>query len=129
MNYERLKKVYKAYGMKILPVKVWQMLELWEEIKIWENKKIWKFKCLVIKTWKKWHPDGTFTVRGKFWWLVIEKIYPFSFNKFKKIILLDEYKHRRSKLYYIREKVWKAARMKSVLKPGRRWIDLLTLNK
>ncbi|MFZ5341831.1 MAG: 50S ribosomal protein L19 [Patescibacteria group bacterium] len=32
-------------------------------------------------------------------------MYPLSFPKFKKLILLDEYKIRRAKLYYIREKV------------------------
>jgi ribosomal protein L19 len=37
--------------------------------------------------------------------MTIEKIYPLSFKKFDKVLLLDDYKTRRSKLYYIREKV------------------------
>jgi ribosomal protein L19 len=39
--------------------------------------------------------------------MVIEKIYPLSFEKFDKVLLLDEYKVRRSRLYYIRDKVGK----------------------
>jgi ribosomal protein L19 len=37
--------------------------------------------------------------------MTIEKIYPLSFKKFDKVLLLDDYKTRRAKLYYIREKV------------------------
>lgn len=126
MNYSRLQKLYKHFDMSILPIKVWQSLELHEEISLWDNKKIWKFKCLVIKTWKPWHPDGTFTVRWVSGWLAIEKVYPFTFKNFKKIILLDEYKRRRAKLYYLRNKVWKSARMKSVITSDRRGVDLLS---
>jgi ribosomal protein L19 len=56
---------------------------------------------------------------------MIEKIYPLSFPKFEKVILMDEYKVRKSKLYYIREKVGKAARMKSKIAAEKRESDLL----
>lgn len=126
MNFGRLQKVYKTFGMSILnDVKVWQFLELHEEIWEWDNKRIWKFKCLVLKTWNKSHPDWTFTIRWVSTWNTIEKVYPFSYGKFKKIILLDEYKIRKSKLYYIREKLGKSARFKSKITSERRWIDLL----
>jgi ribosomal protein L19 len=39
--------------------------------------------------------------------------------------LLDEYKIRRSKLYYIREKIGKSARMKSKITADKRDTDLL----
>lgn len=55
----------------------------------------------------------------------VEKIYPLSFNKFDKIILLDEYKVRRAKLYYIRDKVGKDARFKSKITAAKRDINLL----
>jgi hypothetical protein len=57
--------------------------------------------------------------------VVIEKIYPLSFKNFDKIILLDEYKVRRAKLYYIRDKVGKDARFTSKITPENRDIDLL----
>jgi len=59
----------------------------------------------VIKVKKPNHPDGTFTVRGEAARMKIEKIYPLSFEGFEKVILLDDYKIRRSKLYYIRTKI------------------------
>ena len=87
-------------------------------------KRIWKFKWLVIKV-KPNHPDGTFTIRGEVARMTIEKIYPLSFPNFEKVILLDDYKIRRSKLYYIRDKVGKDARFKSEIDASMRWVDLL----
>lgn len=55
----------------------------------------------------------------------IEKIYPLSFQKFEKITLLDEYKTRRSKLYFIRDKVGKDARFKSKITAERKDLNLL----
>jgi large subunit ribosomal protein L19 len=52
--------------------------------------------------------------------MTIEKVYPLSYAKFAKVILLDEYKIRKSKLYYIREKVGKASRMKSIITSEKR---------
>lgn len=57
--------------------------------------------------------------------MTIEKIYPLSFPNFEKVILLDDYKIRRSKLYYIRDKVGKDARFKSEIDASMRWVDLL----
>lgn len=87
--------------------------------------RIWKFKGLVIKVQKPSHPDGTFTIRGAAAGQTIEKIYPLSFPKFEKIILLDEYKTKRDKLYYIREKVGKDARFKSKITSDRKDMNLL----
>lgn len=55
----------------------------------------------------------------------VEKIYPLSFNKFDKIVLLDEYQIRRAKLYFIRDKVGKDARFKSGITAEKRDINLL----
>ena len=102
-------------------------IELHEEVGDESNRRIWRFKGLVIKVKKPNHPDGTFTIRGKTASHTIEKIYPLSFPSFKKVILLDEYKIRRARLYYIREKVGKDARMASVLSKDEKNIDLLAL--
>ena len=95
--------------------------------KVWEGstERIWKFRGLVIKTRKENHPDGTFTMRWTCSWVTVEKIYPFSFNKFEKVLLLDEYKVRKSKLYYMRDKIWKDARLKSIISSENRDSDLL----
>ena len=95
--------------------------------KVWEGstERIWKFRGLVIKTKKENHPDGTFTMRWTCSGVTVEKIYPFSFNKFEKVLLLDEYKVRKSKLYYMRDKIWKDARLKSIITAENRDSDLL----
>ncbi len=123
MNIERLKHFYDNNGAKILEIKPGMNIEIHE--KDVETSRIRRFKCLVIKVKKPQHADGSFTVRGMVAGVVIEKIYPLSFNKFDKIILLDEYKVRRAKLYYIREKVGKDARFKSKITADKRDTDLL----
>lgn len=123
MNIERLKHFYDNNGAKILEIKPGMNIEIHE--KDVETSRIRRFKCLVIKVKKPQHADGSFTVRGMVAGVVIEKIYPLSFNKFNKIILLDEYKVRRAKLYYIREKVGKDARFKSKITADKRDTDLL----
>jgi ribosomal protein L19 len=91
--------------MKILQVKTGQLLEIHETIGEGDNKRNWKFKCMVYGVKNPSHPNGTFLVRGVSSGLVIEKIYPLCFEKFSKIILLDEFKVRKSKIYAMREKV------------------------
>ena len=127
MNFSRLQAVYQSFGMKVLQIKSGQLLEIHETIGEWDNKRNWKFKCLVLSTKNTSHPNGTFLVRGVSSWVVIEKIYPFCFDKFTKIVLLDEFKTRRAKLYYLRDKVGKWAKLKSIISSDRRNMDLLTL--
>ena len=129
MNYERLQSVYSKNGYPILPVRTGMLIEVHE--KVWEGstERIWKFRGLVIKTKKENHPDGTFTMRWTCSGVTVEKIYPFSFNKFEKVLLLDEYKVRKSKLYYMRNKIWKDARLKSIISADNRDLDLLKKSK
>lgn len=125
MDFSRLQKVYQKFWWKKVDVKPGQFLEIHEEVGEEDNKRIWKFKGLVIKVWKPSHPDGTFTVRGISSGISVEKIYPFSFAGFSKVLLMDEFKVRRAKLYYLRDKVGKGARMKSILEAWMRGTDLL----
>ena len=129
MYYNRLKNIYDKNQNIILPVKPGMFLEIHEIVWEWDTKRIWKFKWLVIKVKNPNQPDGTFTIRGEAARMTIEKIYPLSFPNFDKVILLDDYKIRRSKLYYIREKIWKDARFKSIIESEKRWTDLLALVK
>jgi len=62
MNFNRLKDFYDKNGSKILDIKPGMYIEIHE--KDIETNRIWRFKCLVIKTKKTGHADGTFTVRG-----------------------------------------------------------------
>ena len=123
MNNERLKDFYDKNGSKILDIQPGMQVEIHE--KDIETNRIWRFKCLVIKVKKPGHADGSFTVRGMVAGVEVEKIYPLSFKNFDKIVLLDEYKVRRAKLYFIRDKVGKDARSKSKITAEKRDINLL----
>ncbi|MDR3169490.1 MAG: 50S ribosomal protein L19 [Candidatus Peribacteria bacterium] len=124
MNYKRLQAVYDTYGAPVLPVKPGMYLEIHEKVGEGSTERTRRFKGLVIKTKKENHPDGTFTIRGTASGITVEKIYPFSFGKFEKVLLLDEYKVRKSKLYYMRDKIGKDARLKSKITADRREKDL-----
>ena len=127
MNEKRIAALRVAEWYHILPIKPGMQLELHEHVGEGNNKRIWKFKGLVINVKKKNHVDGTFTIRGKVAGHTVEKIYPLSFPNFAKVLLTDQYKIRRAKLYYIREKVGKDARMKSLLTNADKWVDLLEI--
>jgi len=125
MNFDRLKAVHAQNNVNILEVKPGMFLEIHEKLSEWDWKRVWRFKWLVIKVKNPNQADGTFTIRGTVAGVEIEKIYPLSFKKFEKVLLLDEYKVRRAKLYYIREKIWKDARMKSKITVDRRNKNIL----
>ncbi len=125
MNFERLKTLHDKNNVSLLNVEPGMLLEIHEKVGEGDNNRIWKFKCLVIKVKKPNNVDGSFTVRGQVAGLDVEKIYPLSFTKFEKVLLLDEYKIRRAKLYYIREKIGKDARMKSKITADKRNSNIL----
>jgi large subunit ribosomal protein L19 len=127
MNNQRLATLRAKKWYHILPVKTGQMLEVHEKVWQWSVERIWKFRWLVIKVKKPNHVDGTFVMRGKVAGHTIEKIYPLSFGKFEKVLLIDVYRTRRAKLYYIRDKVGKDAKMKSLATAEEKWVDLLAL--
>ncbi len=127
MNEKRIAAMRVAKWYHILPIKTGMQLELHEHVWEGNNKRIWRFKWLVIAVKRPNHATWSFTIRWKVAGNTIEKIYPLSFPHFDKVMLLDQYKIRRAKLYYIREKVGKDARMKSELTQADKWIDLLKL--
>ncbi len=114
MNFDRLKKINETKWYKNINVKPGQYIQVNEVIWEWNNRRIWKFKWIVLKVKKSKLADGTFTIRWKSAGVTIEKIYPLSFNWFEQVILLDQYKIRRAKLYYLRDKIGKQARLKTI---------------
>lgn len=120
MNFSLIKHIAEQKNYQPLAIKPGQFVEVHETIGEGSNKRTRKFKGLVIKTRHPKHPDGTFMMRGLSSGVVVEKIYPFTYPGFEKVIILDEYKIRRSKLYYMRDKVGKDAKMKSLLTVNQR---------
>lgn len=125
MDYGLVQSMIKNKGYNHYDIKVGQLLEIHEKMGEWDNQRIWKFKGLVIAVNKPNNHDGSFTVIGESSGVKIEKTYPLSFGKFDKIILLDEGKVRKSKLYYQKTKVGKDARMKSIIKKENRWLEIV----
>ncbi len=124
MNFERIKALQDKNNVSLLDVQAGMYLEIHEKLE-GDNNRVWRFKGLVIKVKKPQNADGSFTIRGTVAGVDVEKIYPLSFTKFEKVILLDDYKIRKAKLYYIREKIGKAARMKSKISADKRNTNLL----
>ena len=124
MNFERIKALQEKNNVSLLDVKPGIFLEIHEKLE-GDNNRVWRFKGLVIKVKKPQNADGSFTIRGNVAGVDVEKIYPLSFTKFEKVTLLDDYKIRKSKLYYIREKIGKDARMKSKISSDKRNTSIL----
>jgi len=55
---------------------------------------------------------GTFTVRKTVDGIGVERIFPFSAPTIKKIEIIEKFKNRRSKLYYLRDASGKRAKLK-----------------
>lgn len=125
MNFDRIKTLQEKNNVSLLDVQPGMYLEIHEKIGEGDSNRVWRFKGLVIKVKKPQNADGSFTIRGTVAGVDVEKIYPLSFTKFDKVTLLDDYKIRKSKLYYIREKIGKDARMKSKISSDKRNTSIL----
>ncbi len=125
MHFARLQTLYTTKKYPILAIKSGMFLELHEDVGEWDTKRIQKFKGLVIQVKKPNHPDGTFTIRGTVAGVIVEKIFPLSFEKFEKVILLDLFQTRRARINYIRDKIGKDAKMKSIITVDLKGKDLL----
>ena len=55
---------------------------------------------------------GTFTVRKVVDGIGVERIFPFSSPTIKKVEIIEKFKNRRSKLYYLRDASGKRAKLK-----------------
>jgi large subunit ribosomal protein L19 len=84
-------------------------------IKEGKRERIQMFEGLVIKR-QNGGVNETFTVRKISYGVGVEKTLPVHSPKVEKIEVVRRGKVRRSKLYYIRERVGKAARVKERIK-------------
>lgn len=84
-------------------------------IKEGKRERIQMFEGLVIKR-QNGGVNETFTVRKISYGVGVEKTLPLHSPKVEKIEVVRRGKVRRSKLYYIRERVGKAARVKELIK-------------
>ena len=84
-----------------------------QKIKEAEKERTQIFEGVVIKI-KRGGPRTTFTVRKVSYGVGVEKIFPLHSPIIEKIELKQKGSVRRSKLYYLRERIGKAAKIKEI---------------
>ncbi|SKA64567.1 50S ribosomal protein L19 [Desulfobaculum bizertense] len=77
-----------------------------------EKERIQVFQGVVLRK-RKGTTDSTFTVRKISDGVGVERIYPMNSPYIERIEVLSEGKVRRSRMYYLRDRKGKAARIKS----------------
>jgi large subunit ribosomal protein L19 len=100
-------------GMKKVPaLKPGQTVHVHQQIQEGDKKRIQIFEGLIIKINSGHGVDQSFTVRKIVEGIGVEKTFPVHSPLIKKIVVKKEAKVRRAKLYYMRERFGKSARLK-----------------
>ena len=79
-----------------------------------KTERIQVYEGLVI-CFKNSGISRTFTVRKNSYGVGVERVFPFHSPRIAKVEVVREGKVRRAKLYYIREKIGKAAKIKTLI--------------
>src|SRR3989338_2885845 len=98
---------------KVPEIKSGQTVRVHQRVKEGNKERIQPFEGLIIAVKHGRGVNATFTVRKISSGVVVEKIYPLHSPTIDKIEILKVAKVRRAKLYYMRERSGKSARMKS----------------
>lgn len=100
--------------LKSMPIiRSGQTIRVYQRVKEGTKERIQPFEGLVIAVKHGRGLDGTFTVRKISSGVGVERIYPLHSPTIDKIEILKTAKVRRAKLYYMRERSGKRAKMKS----------------
>lgn len=95
-----------------------QTVRVHQKIKEGDKERIQVFEGLIISKKHGKSINGTITVRKTSFGIGVERIFPIHSPNIEKIEIIKRGKVRRAKLYYIREKTAKEARLKELpLKP------------
>ena len=92
-------------------IKVGNTIKLWVKIREGERERLQAFEGTVIAR-KGSGVSETFTVRRVSYGVGVERVFPVHSPNVDKIELIRTGKVRRSKLYYLRNRVGKAAKVK-----------------
>lgn len=97
-----------------LDIKVGNTVRVHVRIKEGSRERVQVFEGIVIAK-KHGGISETFTVRRVSYGVGVEKIFPINSPSIEKVELVRKGKVRRAKLYYLRDRVGKAARVKEAL--------------
>ncbi len=92
-------------------IKVGNTIKIWVKIREGERERLQAFEGTVIAR-KGSGVSETFTVRRVSYGVGVERVFPIHSPNVDKIELIRTGKVRRSKLYYLRDRVGKAAKVK-----------------
>jgi large subunit ribosomal protein L19 len=81
-----------------------------------DKERIQVFEGVVIARKGAESPSGTFTVRRIAFNEGVERVFPLHSPRIEKVVVTREAQVRRAKLYYLRERTGKAARIKAKLR-------------
>jgi large subunit ribosomal protein L19 len=108
-----IKKLNQQYLKKSLPTfKVGDIVDVHVKIKEGEKERIQIFSGTVIKTKGGKGIHGTFTVRRIVQSEGVERVFPFHSPAVENVIVRRPGRVRRAKLYYLRDRVGKATKVK-----------------
>ena len=107
LNKERLE-------AEVTPVKVGDTVRVHVKVKEGARERVQVFEGTVIAK-KHGGIEETFTVRRVSYGVGVEKVFPVHAPSIEKIELVRHGKVRRAKLYYLRSRVGKAAKVKEAL--------------
>ena len=106
---------------KVPVIRTGQTVRVFQKIKEGEKERIQMFEGLVIKVNSGHGADRSFTVRKVVEGIGVEKIYPLYSPRIDKIEVKKEAKVRRAKLYYMRDRSGKSARLKESFVQNAEW--------
>lgn len=95
-------------------VKVGMRVKVTQKIKEGDKERSQSFEGLVIKTNKKKGINHTFTVRTVVSGVGVEKVFPLHAENIEEVKILKQNKVRRAKLYYMRDRSGKSARLREI---------------
>ena len=95
-------------------IKVGNTVKVHVKIKEGSRERVQVFEGIVIAK-KHGGASETFTVRRVSYGIGVEKVFPVNSPNIEKIELVRKGKVRRAKLYYLRQRVGKAAKVKELL--------------
>jgi large subunit ribosomal protein L19 len=99
---------------ELIPFKVGDTVKVHFKIVEGKNERIQVYEGLVIAM-KNSRAGKTFTVRKNSYGVGVERVFPFHSPRIAKVEVARPGKVRRAKLYYIRDKIGKAAKIKELI--------------
>lgn len=107
-----IKELAKKAVKKVPDIQTGYTVKVYQKIKEGEKHRIQSFEGLVIKLNSGYGADKSFTVRKVVEGIGVERIFPMYSPLIEKIEIKKKSKIRRAKLYYMRDRFGKSARLK-----------------